>query len=259
MAQPEAGTAETHPVGARHVWLYEHDGGIKVELAGSNQAFPRTENSILKRLVYSKNPLNVPLGDPESYYTAQLIHYGMLPVGTVEKAIGAFIAEFEKASNEAEDLKLPVPILLLEDALELEYYMRMEKKEARLAELQKEIDAIEAMKKEEVRLRLELAALKPVTLRTKGQDAQAVGQRAPPEESGDSQETSNFSIGTKRKRMEGSVSGSSDGTKEPSSQTHKPPRYRVQYPQNIQRRLNEVLNETRPGQSQTFPTSSSSE
>lgn len=143
----------------RHVWVYEDEVGIKVEFGTTTQAIPRLKSDDLKVLVHCNTPLDCPYGDADLFYSAQLLHYGMLPVGSAKGAIDVFKKEFARPCNREEGLKIPATVLALEDALECEYEERMRKKEARLVQLQEELDAVEAMKQKEVQLRLELQAL----------------------------------------------------------------------------------------------------
>lgn len=159
----------------RHVWVYDDEEGIKIELGRRMQGIPRMETNEVKQLINSGDPLAVPC-NPDRFYTAQLLHYGMLPVGNAAASIAALKAEFAKPYNRDDGLKVPASILAVEDALKCEYEERMNRKEARQAELQKELDAVEAVKRKEAQLRLELEALGPSVSRRKPQAANLSAQ-----------------------------------------------------------------------------------
>lgn len=145
----------------RHAWMYSGNH-LQVAVGPKLTTYTKSSPQNLKELIYSKHYLKAPRGDADLYYSAQLFHYGLPQGNGVEEAINIFKAAFASLA-EGEQLAPTATILNLKEALKAEYNETErrghEANQARIAEIQRELDEIESAKQRGEQLRLELEAL----------------------------------------------------------------------------------------------------
>lgn len=144
---------------AHHAWRYDEDG-LQVQIGTELQTYTRTTSKELRALVHSENVNRVPQGTLESYYTAQLLLYGLPPATSVAQAVQSFKSAFA-GLEPGYKLKVTESIVAVTKALKAEYRARKQQEESRIQQIQDELDTIAAMKQKEVQLKHELCRPKP--------------------------------------------------------------------------------------------------
>jgi len=138
----------------RYGWLFEET--FKVQVGSRMIAFERYPCERLYELVHSKNANKVPHSQPELFYAAQLLHYGLPPAVGLNSAVDTLRKAFV-ALGQSKSLPVPASIQKLQEALKAAY-------DERAASLQvqqrKEIEeALEAAKQRQKELKEKLDKL----------------------------------------------------------------------------------------------------
>lgn len=151
---------------ALHAWRYS-ENELQVQIGTEMQSYTRTPSKQLRILVHSDEVDRVPQGIPESYYTAQLLLYGLPPASSLAQAIQCFKPAFATLEP-GYKLKPKDSVIAISKVLKAEYNARKQLEEERIEQIQNELEAIAAMKQKEEQLKQELLCLKPVVTPEQG-------------------------------------------------------------------------------------------